>query len=138
MSKLLGKETIDLNTYGQSKGRSGSYSTNWQLSGRELLTPDEVRMLDNRYALLFIRGERPIMDLKYDILRHPFIKLTTDGGAKPFLHGEDTRSIAALRFEPELLERAKGLSPDIEGLDFLLLTEEELEEYFKNNGGIAT
>lgn len=138
VSKLLGKETIDLNTYGQSKGRSGSYSTNWQLSGRELLTPDEVRMLDNRYALLFIRGERPIMDLKYDILRHPFIKLTTDGGAKPFRHGEDTRSIAALRFEPELLERAKGLSPDIEGHDFLLLTEEELEEYFKNYGGIAT
>lgn len=95
-------------------------------------------MLDNRYALLFIRGERPIIDLKYDILRHPHVKLTTDGGAKPFSHGEDTRSIAALRFEPELLEGAKGLSPDIEGHDFLLLTEEELEEYFKNYGGIVT
>ena len=68
MSELLGKETIDMNTYGQSKGRNGSYSTNWQLSGRELMTPDEVRMMDNRYALLFIRGERPIMDLKYDIM----------------------------------------------------------------------
>ena len=53
VSKLLGKETIDTNTYGQSKGRNGSYSTNWQLAGRELMTPDEVRMLDNRYALLF-------------------------------------------------------------------------------------
>ncbi len=138
VSKLLGKETIDLNTYGQSKGRNGSYSTNWQLSGRELLTPDEVRMLDNRYALLFIRGERPVMDLKYNILRHPFICYTTDGGAKPFLHGEDTRSIAALQCAPELLEKAGKLSLHIENRNLLLLTEEELEEYLKNNGGIAT
>ena len=138
VSKLLGKETIDLNTYGQSKGRNGSYSTNWQLSGRELLTPDEVRMLDNRYALLFIRGERPIMDLKYNILRHPFIGYTTDGGAKPFLHGEDTRSIAALQCAPELLEKAGKLSLHIENRNLLLLTEEELEEYLKNNGGIAS
>ena len=138
VSKLLGKETIDLNTYGQSKGRNGSYSTNWQLSGRELLTPDEVRMLDNRYALLFIRGERPVMDLKYNILRHPFIGYTTDGGAKPFLHGEDTRSIAALQCTPELLEKAGKLSLHIENRNLLLLTEEELEEYLKNNGGIAT
>lgn len=67
VSKLLGKETIDTNTYGQSKGRNGSYSVNYQLTGRELLTPDEVRMLDNKYCLLFIRGERPVMDEKYDI-----------------------------------------------------------------------
>jgi len=60
VSELLGKETIDTNTYGQSKGRSGSYSINYQQSGRELLTPDEVRLLDNRYALLFIRGEYPV------------------------------------------------------------------------------
>lgn len=71
VSELLGKETIDTNTYGKSEGRSGSYSTNYQISGRELLTPDEVRMLDNRYAILFIRGELPVMDLKYDILKHP-------------------------------------------------------------------
>ena len=137
VSKLLGKETIDLNTYGQSKGRNGSYSTNWQLSGRELLTPDEVRMLDNRYALLFIRGERPIMDRKYDILHHPNVRLTTDGGAKPFLHGEDTRSIAALRYDPELPDNAAEVALPIENHDFLLLTEEELEEYFKNNRGIT-
>ena len=77
-------------------GHNGSYSTNWQLAGRELLTPDEVRMLDNKYALLFIRGERPVQDLKYDILRHPNVALTTDGKAKPYRHGEDTRSIANL------------------------------------------
>ena len=131
VSKLLGKETIDTNTYGQSKGRSGSYSTNWQLTGRELLMPDEVRMLDNQYALLFIRGERPVRDLKYDILKHPNIKLTTDGGAEPYRHGEDTHSIVSIRFDKELLKQAA----EKDGQDapkhcFILLTEEELEQKF--------
>ena len=84
VSELLGKETIDANTYGQTKGKSGSYSTNFQQSGRELLQPDEVRMLDNQNALLFIRGERPILDAKYDLMKHPNIRYTEDGGAGPF------------------------------------------------------
>lgn len=84
VSELLGKATIDTNTYGQTKGKSGSYSTNFQLSGRELLMPDEVRMLDNADALLFIRGERPVLDKKYDLMKHPNIKYTEDGGAKPY------------------------------------------------------
>lgn len=84
VSELLGKETIDTNTYGQNKGKSGSYSTNFQQSGRELLQPDEVRMLDNQNALLFIRGERPILDAKYDLMKHPNIRYTEDGGAGPF------------------------------------------------------
>ncbi|MGN8653940.1 VirD4-like conjugal transfer protein, CD1115 family [Blautia obeum] len=84
VSELLGKETIDTNTYGQTKGKSGSYSTNFQQSGRELLQPDEVRMLDNQNALLFIRGERPILDAKCDLMKHPNIRYTEDGGAGPF------------------------------------------------------
>ena len=84
VSELLGKETIDTNTYGQTKGKSGSYSTNFQQSGRELLQPDEVRILDNQNALLFIRGERPILDAKYDLMKHPNIRYTEDGGAGPF------------------------------------------------------
>ena len=84
VSELLGKETIDTNTYGQTKGKSSSYSTNFQQSGRELLQPDEVRMLDNQNALLFIRGERPILDAKYDLMKHPNIRYTEDGGAGPF------------------------------------------------------
>ena len=131
VSKLLGKETIDTNTYGQSKGRSGSYSTNWQLTGRELLMPDEVRMLDNQYALLFIRGERPVRDLKYDILKHPNIKLTTDGGAEPYRHGEDTHSIVSIRFDKELLKQtAEKDGQDAPKHRFILLTEEELEQKF--------
>ena len=126
VSKLLGKETIDTNSYGQSKGRNGSYSTNWQLAGRELMTPNEVRMLDNRYALLFIRGERPVEDLKFDILKHPNIALTTDGGAEPYRHGEDSISIAALSIDEGLLKKA-GAEPVSED-EYLFFCEEELEE----------
>lgn len=86
ISEMLGKATIDTRTHGQTKGRSGSYSTNFQMSGRELLTPDEVRGLDNRYAILFIRGARPVMDLKYELTRHPAIRHTVDGGGPPYLH----------------------------------------------------
>lgn len=93
MSEYLGKETLDTNTYGKSSGRSGNYSTNYQQAGRELLTPDEVRLLDNDYGLLFIRGERPVFDKKYDILKHPRINETTDGNAKPYLHGKIKYSI---------------------------------------------
>ncbi len=133
VSELLGKETIDTNTYGQSRGRNGNYSTNYQISGRELMTPDEVRMLDNRYALLFIRGERPIMDLKYDILKHPNVRFTTDGGAPVFKHGEDTRSFASISLSKELLKQAK--EPEEEEHNWVLFCEEELEEYFKKYGG---
>ena len=88
VSELMGKETIDTNTYNQSKGSRGSYTTNFQNSGRELMTPDEVRMLDNRYALLFIRGEKPVMDFKYEVTKHPNVKHTADGGKKAYRHGE--------------------------------------------------
>ena len=84
LSELLGKATIDTNTYGQTKGKSGSYSTNFQQSGRELLMPDEVRLLDNDYALLFVRGEHAVMDRKYDLLKHPNIRDTEDGGAPAY------------------------------------------------------
>ncbi len=88
ISELLGKATIDTNTYGQTKGKSGSYSTNFQQSGRELLMPDEVRLLDNDYALLFVRGEHAVMDRKYDLLKHPNIRDTEDGGAPPYDYAE--------------------------------------------------
>ena len=86
VSEMLGKATIDTKTHGQTKGKSGSYSTNFQMSGRELLTPDEVRKLDNRYALLFIRGASPVMDEKYDLMHHPAISHSCLGGAAPYIH----------------------------------------------------
>lgn len=86
ISELLGKETLDTRTRSVSKGRSGSSSVNYQQTGRELMTPDEVRALDNDHCILFIRGELPVMDRKYDILKHPDLKLTEDGGAAPYIH----------------------------------------------------
>lgn len=96
VSELLGKETIDMNTYGKSSGRNGNYSTNYQLTGRELMTPDEVRRLDNRYALLFIRGENPVIDLKYDILKHTNISLTADGKGKMYEYGISSEAICEI------------------------------------------
>ena len=104
ISKALGKGTINTKTHGQSKGRSGSWSTNFQTSGRELLTPDEVRALDNRYAILFIRGAKPVMDLKYDLMKHPAIGHTVDGGGPPYIHHQkkpETWLSGAALFAPE-------------------------------------
>lgn len=119
MSEYLGKETLDTNTYGKSSGKSGNYSTNYQQAGRELLTADEVRLLNNDYALLFIRGELPIMDKKYDILKHPNVKYTRDGSGTVYHHNvvkhtiDDWQNIVLSDNEYELL------------------SEEDLEEYFK-------
>lgn len=126
VSEMLGKETIDTNTYGKSTGHSGSYSTNYQNSGRELLTPDEVRMLDNRYAILFIRGERPIIDFKYDILKHPNVSLTTDGKGKPYKHGEvtiDFSSVSILDLDPNDIKDI-----ETEETTYELLSDEDFED----------
>ena len=125
VSELLGKSTIDTNTYGKSEGRSGSYSTNYQISGRELLTPDEVRMLDNRYAILFIRGERPVLDFKYDILKHPNVVLTADGKAGVYEHGEVKSDVATI----ELLSFDKYKAPETEVAEtnYELLSDEDFE-----------
>ena len=143
VSELLGKETIDTNTYGRSTGRNGNYSTNYQNTGRELMTPDEVRMLDNRYALLFIRGERPVMDLKYDILKHPDVRMTTDGDMEPYIHGVpwDAGSSIELVSDPELIKEAVENAKVIElpETDYELLSEADVEkmiaEEAKKNGG---
>ncbi len=86
VSKLLGKETVHTRTRGQTKGRSGSSSVNYQQTGRDLMTPDEIRMLPTDDALLFIRGEKPVRDKKYDIKKHPNVRRTADGRAKPYIH----------------------------------------------------
>ena len=125
VSEMLGKATIDTNTYGKSEGRSGSYSTNYQISGRELMTPDEVRMLDNQYAILFVRGERPVMDFKYDILKHPNVSLTADGKGGVYHHGEihsDVVTIEVLDFDVDVLPENQELETTYE-----LLSDEDFE-----------
>jgi type IV secretion system protein VirD4 len=121
------------NTYGKSMGRNGNYSTNYQITGRELMTPDEVRMLDNRYALLFIRGERPVLDEKFEIMRHPNVGSTTDGNAPAFVHGQVTRTVASVSVEKDPFDESQT-QPETpaEQSDFLLLSEEDLEELLQN------
>lgn len=99
VSKLLGKETVEMNTFNTSSGKNGHYTKNMSLASRELMMPDEVRVMDNKDALLFIRGERAVKDRKYDIMHHPNIKLTADGGMEKYLHGMDTRSYASIGYE---------------------------------------
>ena len=128
VSELLGKATIDTNTYGKSTGRSGSYSTNYQNAGRELMTPDEVRMLNNKYAILFIRGERPILDEKLDMHKHPHVALTTFGGAEPYRHGRTDLAMGEIS-----VSRTATITPtdfaDAES-QFELLSNEDIEEEF--------
>ena len=126
VSELLGKSTIDTNTYGKSSGRSGNYSTNYQISGRELLTPDEVRMLDNQYAILFIRGECPVLDFKYDILKHPNVALTADGKAGVYQHGAVRSDIATI--EVTYLDPKTLPDTEVPETDYVLLSDEDFDE----------
>lgn len=137
VSELLGKETIDMNTYGKSTGHSGNYSTNYQINGRELLTPDEVRLLDNRYAILFIRGERPILDYKYDVLKHPNIALSANGKAQPYIHGEVTKSIASVNLDFTNVTRLENKDEDTDSNileDYDVVSSEDIDKYLKKEG----
>lgn len=118
ISKLLGKSTLDTTTRGQTRGRNGSSSTNFQTTGRELLTPDEVRRLNTKEALLLIRGEYPVRDHKYDLKKHPNIHLTADGGAEPYIH------------HPGLTYEQADLDFTFTGLDDIEIIDDELEEKF--------
>ena len=128
VSELIGKESIDTNTYNRNTGKNGSYTTNYQQTGRELMTPDEVRMLDNSDAILFIRGERPIKDKKYNILKHPNVALTTDGKGKPYNHGAINNAIATI----EVVEDYENIIADDikEEIDFEIVSSENDEFYF--------
>ena len=134
VSELLGKETIDINTYGKSSGRSGNYSTNYQQTGRDLMTPDEVRMLDNKYAILFIRGERPIKDLKYDILKHPNLSLTADGHSPAYEHGKVNNAIATVTVDYDAINYD---FKDIEVVanNYEVISSEDMESYLNRKKG---
>lgn len=135
VSELMGKATINLDTHGKSSGRNGNYSTNFQISGRELLTPDEVRLLDNKYAILFIRGERPILDFKYDILKHPNVEFTTDGSEEPYVHGSTNNAVASITFDYSQDGYDYETIEEIE-TDFILMDIEEVEKYLKERENV--
>ena len=128
ISEMLGRATICMNTFGKSSGQNGNYSTNYQITGRELLTPDEVRILDNDHAILLIRGERPVYDKKYNILRHPNIKLTADGKGKNYIHGNTLNSVATINMDFSNVTRIDtDESEDFES-DYEILSSVEIEK----------
>ena len=130
VSELIGKETMDYDTYGKSLGNSGSYSTNYQIGGRELMTPDEVRMLDNKYAILFIRGERPIKDLKFDILKHPKVVDTADGKGKIYEHDNIKHSIGTITIDYDVDNYNYDNFDDIDN-DYEIIYCEDMDEYLE-------
>ena len=139
VSELLGKETIDTNHYDVNRGRGGGGSTRHDLiQARDLMTPDEVRMLDNRYGILFIRGEYPVIDLKYDLMKHPKIAFTEEGGAKPFIHGRVTRSKATITLvgnDPALRDKAVNIEDLVkEQHEYEVLSNEDLETIYQTEG----
>ena len=138
ISKMLGKETIDTRTRGITRGSHGSSNTNYQNTGRELLTLDEVRLLDNSNALIFIRGEKPIVDKKYDILSHPNIKLTADGGAVPYTHNKQGKYFREnLSFEVDENVDVSEIVVDVKEGDFVSNKRNEVMNTQTNGDGIA-
>lgn len=130
-SELIGKATINVDTHGKSSGRNGNYSTNYQYTGRELLSPDEVRLLSDNECLLFIRGERPIIDKKYDLLKHPNIKYTADGKGEIYRHGVTDREVASLKLGGDI-DKVEDINIELD--DYMVLSSSELEEYVMKRG----
>ena len=138
ISKMLGKETIDTRTRGITRGSHGSSNTNYQNAGRELLTLDEVRLLDNSNALIFIRGEKPIMDKKFDILSHPNIKFTSDGGAVPYTHNKQGKYFReSLSFEVDEFVDVSEIVVDLKEGDFVSNKRNEVMKAQTNLKGVA-
>ena len=148
ISKMLGKETIDTRTRGITKGQHGSSNTNYQNAGRELLTLDEVRLLDNSNALIFIRGERPLIDKKFDILSHPTIAKTADGKAVPYTHSksekylrndlsftinEDLSNIKLLEVDGDNVKTFDFANPQTKQTEILEVTDNEKSEHNSEN-----
>lgn len=148
ISKMLGKETIDTRTRGITKGQHGSSNTNYQNAGRELLTLDEVRLLDNSNALIFIRGERPLIDKKFDILSHPNIAKTADGKAVPYKHSksekylrndlsftinEDLSNIKLLEVDGDNVKAFDFANPQTKQTEILEVTDNEKSKHAENN-----
>ena len=148
ISKMLGKETIDTRTRGITKGQHGSSNTNYQNAGRELLTLNEVRLLDNSNALIFIRGERPLIDKKFDILSHPNVAKTADGKAVPYKHSksekylrndlsftinEDLSNIKLLEVDGDNVKTFDFANPQTKQNEILEVTDNEKSEHAENN-----
>ncbi len=99
------------------------------------MTPDEVRMLDNNYALLFIRGERPIRDLKFNLKEHFNSSNTPVGNksVKPYNHGGTENSTGTISFDFDNIQISEITNLEIINTDKELLSDEEVENILRED-----
>lgn len=144
VSELLGKGTIDKKSSGETKGRQGSSSRNYDVLGREIFTPDEVRKLDNKKCIIFIRGFDPILDNKYIPFAHPMFNQTADGKGEPYVHEIKSNQVligppfeilskkAVEHFEKQKEKGENVYIDDLKYEEFMLLGEMELNHRFSS------
>lgn len=106
ISKRLGKETIRSVNNSRSYGKQGSHSMSWNKTGRELMTADELAVMDNKNCILFIRGEYPFFTEKYPYTKHPNYKYTGDASDKYYFDVKEMlqtgKDMKALEIEDSL------------------------------------
>ena len=132
LSKILGKETERTKSQSIGKGSRGSSSDSLQTAGRELCMPDEIRRMLDDECLLLMRSEDPVIDRKYNLLKHPNVKYTPDAGGEPYVIPPDymgdaitiTMGAVAAATAPEITEEM------YEQLDYLEKHPEE--NYYEN------
>ena len=144
ISKLLGKSTIDKKSSGETRGRQGSSSRNYDVLGREIMMPDEVRKMDNKKCLVFIRGFDPILDDKFSPFGHPMFAQSADGEGEPYVHVRNSVSEdsvtepaftilndKALSYYEELQKKGEQVYIDkLSYEEFLLLGQVDLKKRF--------
>ena len=134
ISKIIGKETIDTLSDSKSSGTRGGFSTNHQVQGRELLQASEVRLLDNNKAIFLLKGERPVMDFKFNIFKSKEINKTSLGNKKDYIHGRVNKDVGNIKLDYERLTIEKQESKiNMEDIGYELLTSEELEKIYKED-----
>ena len=132
LSKILGKETERTKSQSIGKGSRGNSSDSLQTAGRELCMPDEIRRMRDDECLLLMRSEDPVIDRKYNLLKHPNVKYTPDAGGEPYVMPPDymgdaatiTMDAVAAATAPEITEEM------YEQLDYL---EKHPEENYNEN-----
>lgn len=120
LSKYIGKMTERTKSQSIGRGSRGSSSDSYQLTARDLCSPDEIRRMDDVDCLVLLRSEPPVIDRKFDLMRHPNVKLTPDGGAVPY------------RMPDDYAQTAQTISPDVvTGLTEPAITDVMYEEIQK-------
>ena len=114
LTESLGKETIDISNTGESRGREKSYSLNNQKMGKELMSMDELSVMDGSKCILQLRGVRPFLSRKYDITKHPNYKYLSDYDPQ---NAFDIAAFVACKLKPKANEEYETYEMDVTEAD---------------------